>query len=91
MDEISWSPQYKLIRDKLHAWNLLRKRAKGGKVNTHMLFRQLKAAKLEDHLLDTLSEIEDDRESIWREQKILKAQATNLKASWLQSLVEAKA
>jgi hypothetical protein len=25
MGEISWSPQYKLIRDKLHAWNLLRK------------------------------------------------------------------
>jgi hypothetical protein len=55
-----------------------------------MLIRQLKAAKLEDHLLDTLSEIEDAREILWREQKRLKAQATSLRASRLQSLVEAK-
>jgi hypothetical protein len=91
MGAISWSPQFKLIRDKLHAWNLLRKRAKGGKVNTRMLIQQLKAAVLEDHLLDTLSEIEEARASIWREQKRLKAQATSLRASWLQSLAEAKA
>jgi hypothetical protein len=48
-----------------------------------MLIRQLEAAKLEDHLLDTRSDIEDVRESIWRELKRLKAQATNLRASWL--------
>jgi hypothetical protein len=56
-----------------------------------MLIRQLKAAKLDDHLLDTVSEIEDARESISRKQKRLKAQATNLRASWLQSLAEAEA
>jgi hypothetical protein len=55
MGEMSWSPQYQLIRAKLHAWNLLRKRAKGGRVGTRMLLRQLQVAELEDHLMDTLS------------------------------------
>jgi hypothetical protein len=91
MGEISWSPQYQLIRAKLHAWNLLRKRAKGGNVSTRMLLRQLKVAELEDHLMDTLSDIEEARDSIWREQKRLKEQASQLRVSWLQSLGEAKA
>jgi hypothetical protein len=88
---MSWSPQYQLIRAKLHAWNLLRKRAQGGKVYTRMLIRKLKEAELEDHLLNTLSEIEDARASIWREQKHLKQKANQLRVSWLQSLGEAKA
>jgi hypothetical protein len=41
MGEIPWSPQYQLIRAKLHAWNLLRKRANGGHVDSRMM-RQLK-------------------------------------------------
>ena len=91
MGEISWSPQYQMVRAKLHAWNLLRKKAKGGKVYTRMLIRKLKQADLEDHLLDTLPEIEDARASIWREQKRLKEKAGQLRVSWLQSLGEAKA
>jgi hypothetical protein len=56
-----------------------------------MLLRQLKVAELEDHLMDTLSDIEEARDSIWREQKRLKEQASQLRVSWLQSLGEAKA
>jgi hypothetical protein len=91
MGEIPWSPQYQLIRAKLHAWNLLRKRANGGHVDSRMLMRQLKAAELVEHLQDTLSEIEEARDSIWSEQKRLKLQANQLRISWLQSLGEAKA
>jgi hypothetical protein len=83
MGEIPWSPEYQLIRDKLHAWNLLRERAKGGNVSTRMLLRQLKAAKLEDHLMDNFPEIKDARASIWREQKRLKAKAAHLRFTWL--------
>jgi hypothetical protein len=91
MGAISWSPQFQLIRAKLHAWNLLHKKAKGGRVYTRMLLRKLKEAELEDHLLDTLPEIEDARARIWREQKRLKQQADQLRVSWLQSLGEAQA
>jgi hypothetical protein len=32
MGAIPWSPQYQLIRAKLHAWNILRKKAKADKL-----------------------------------------------------------
>jgi hypothetical protein len=77
MSEISWSPQYQLIRAKLHAWNLLRKGSEADRskwLNSRIISWT--------HLA---------RDSIWREQKRLKEQASQLRVSWLQSLGEAKA
>jgi dynactin complex subunit len=54
-----------------------------------MLMRQLKSAELVEHLQDTLSEIEEARDSIWREQKPPQAE-DQLRISWLQSLAKQK-
>jgi hypothetical protein len=90
MGQVDFSPALAMAWNKIRAWKLLKRKLSGGRVNSRYLQRELKAANISDISLLTLSNVEANLATAYREYKQLKKQASSLRATWIEGLVLAK-
>jgi hypothetical protein len=90
MGQVDFSPALAMAWNEIRAWKLLKRKLSGSRVNSRYLRRELKAANISDISLLTLSNVEANLATAYREYKQLKKQASSLRATWIEGLALAK-
>jgi hypothetical protein len=91
MGQVPFSPQLVMAWNKLRAWQVLVKKLNGGRVSSRYLQRVVKAAAISNVKLISVSEAEENLANCWINYKSLKKEAVNLRTSWIEGLVSARA
>jgi hypothetical protein len=90
MGQVAFSPTLEMAWNKIRAWKLLRRKLAGGRVNSRYLRRELKSANISDISLLTISDVDDNLASAWKDYRCLKKQASSLRATWIEGLAIAR-
>jgi hypothetical protein len=91
LGQVSFSPAMVDAWNRIKAWQLIKKKLSGGRVNSRYYRRALKAAGLSDLAVTTSRDAEAHLSKAWTIYKVLKKQGRTLRATWLEELAVARA